>query len=699
MLRILTKGGDNEDASFDWVTCATAAVLQLSPLSIRHLKGACKGPKKAPAKASKSASGKHGTGRSSEGGEDGKVYVVLEDNVAVDLLWLASVLPRHILNTLIAEVVPPAAEAAVACEVRGGDTSGHVGWFAYVAKCLHLLCCLVQLSLEHSSLMSALLQQCHPVAVKGATGPSASDVPKSPALLVDVLLFAHTVALALRYPGEEDSDHQSDAAHASACSSGQGAADATAGADAPADHTGSSAGAGGGIGGEQDSTVGGSRPIDVVGMVLRSMALLLRTEHGIAVADDTDQALRPFRDTLVNHPKVTPAVCEGIFDSMDECFAQMTNDTIPDRRRRELKTYVEAAMEALFFCCTDGGFVADLLVCPYMRHGRALSVLKKVLYVEHVECVSLMLRWLLLFCEFEDPPSVDVLAGYDVYNGLLLSVMDRNNDAMVAWSIKSPLNPIAYDLLKAVEVFADDSNFKQGVIDTSVAAVTTVLKRGPVFNGFDKPDNIHLPFTRAFFKLIAALHCFNADVMPADQEHHFARAVVAEWRVGGGGESDWRGLEECLECLVNLPDVIRKSKHDIEELMQEDLELVQDLLASLRRLKTLPADDKGPGGKKRPSAAGKAAAAGGKGRGAKKKCDKVVEGDEDDDFEPIGKAVSKGKGAVQVQKGGEPAAKKAKTENKPAGAKTGTSRGSGSRLRMSEEDLIRQAIEASMKDA
>ena len=77
----------------------------------------------------------------------------------------------------------------------------------------------------------------------------------------------------------------------------------------------------------------------------------------------------------------------------------------------------------------------------------------------------------------------------------------------------------------------------------------------------------------------------------------------------------------------------------------------------------------------------------------------MVEGDEDDDFEPLGKAVSKGKGAVQVQKGGEPAAKKAKTENKPAGAKTGTSRGSGSRLRMSEEDLIRQAIEASMKDA
>ena len=32
--------------------------------------------------------------------------------------------------------------------------------------------------------------------------------------------------------------------------------------------------------------------------------------------------------------------------------------------------------------------------------------------------------------------------------------MDRNNDAMVEWSIKSPLNPIAYDLLKVYELKA-----------------------------------------------------------------------------------------------------------------------------------------------------------------------------------------------------------------------------------------------------
>jgi hypothetical protein len=335
----------------------------------------------------------------------------------------------------------------------------------------------------------------------------------SPALLVDVLLFSHTVALAMGYDVEAEGVADADAAASASDSSragpsGEGAETQLAIAE---DEQGGGAGTGGGGGvGEQDASVGGSHPIDVVGMVMKIMALLLRNEHS---ADE-----RPFRDQLVLHPKVTKALCEGIFDAMDECFEQITKEGVQDRRRRELKTFVEAAMEALFFCCTEQVFVADLLVCSYMRHGRALSVLRKVLYLEHVECVSLMLRWLLLFCEYEDPPSVDVLAGYDLYNKLLLGVMDRNNDAMVAWGVKSPMNPIALDLIKAVEVFADDSNFKQGVIDTTASAVATVLKRGPEYNGFNRSDRIHLPFTRGFFKLIAAMHCFNAEVMPAEQE-------------------------------------------------------------------------------------------------------------------------------------------------------------------------------------
>ena len=64
-----------------------------------------------------------------------------------------------------------------------------------------------------------------------------------------------------------------------------------------------------------------------------------------------------------------------------------------------------------------------------------------------------------------------------------------------------------------------------------------------------------------------------------------------------------------MECLANLPDTIRKSKDsNVEELMKEDLELVQDLLVTIRRIRTEPAPrttaSKGVGkGKKSPAAA------------------------------------------------------------------------------------------------
>ena len=49
--------------------------------------------------------------------------------------------------------------------------------------------------------------------------------------------------------------------------------------------------------------------------------------------------------------------------------------------------------------------------------------------------------------------------------------------------------------------------------------------------------------------------------------------------------------------------------------------------------------------------------------------------------------------------GGEGPAKKAKTGSSGGAGSGSSSRGGGSRLRLSEEDLIQQAIEASMRDA
>ena len=163
MLRVLTKGAEQEDATsaFDWIRCPAGAVLALSPLSIRHLKKACKGPRKESAKTPKSAGKKDKKGAIEE---DSRVYIVLADSSAVDVLWLGSVLPRHILNTLLSEELPAAAREGMPA---GGGKGWRSDWFAYVAKSMHLLFCLVQLGVEYPAITGAMQQQLDAAASAG----------------------------------------------------------------------------------------------------------------------------------------------------------------------------------------------------------------------------------------------------------------------------------------------------------------------------------------------------------------------------------------------------------------------------------------------------------------------------------------------------------------------------------------------------
>lgn len=179
------------------------------------------------------------------------------------------------------------------------------------------------------------------------------------------------------------------------------------------------------------------------------------------------------------------------------------------------------------------------------------------------------------------------------------------------------------------------------------------------------------------------------------------------------------GVDACLECLLNLPDTIRKSKDsNVEELMEEDLELVQDLLDTIRRIRTEPASrtaaSKGASKGKKSPAAGKEANPGvaGKARARPKKGEEEEDAAEEEEEGPAVKGKGRwGGGGGRASKGGRAAgeapAKKAKTvvQTGASGARSsGAGGGSGSsskvgrsRLRMSEEDLIQQAIEESMR--
>ena len=63
------------------------------------------------------------------------------------------------------------------------------------------------------------------------------------------------------------------------------------------------------------------------------------------------------------------------------------------------------------------------------------------------------------------------------------SIIERNNSSIVAWTAKAPFNPLAHDLLRIVEVFADDSKFRSGVNNSSAEALAILLQVSAPTNG------------------------------------------------------------------------------------------------------------------------------------------------------------------------------------------------------------------------
>jgi hypothetical protein len=100
--------------------------------------------------------------------------------------------------------------------------------------------------------------------------------------------------------------------------------------------------------------------------------------------------------------------------------------------------------QVLYFCSCDNNFNCELIVCDHLADGRAFTALKKVLLMDACpDIVTNMLRWLLLISEVEEPPIVDIMAGYDLYNRLLLGIIERNNHSMREWTAKSAYNQVS----------------------------------------------------------------------------------------------------------------------------------------------------------------------------------------------------------------------------------------------------------------
>ncbi|EKX53330.1 hypothetical protein GUITHDRAFT_101032 [Guillardia theta CCMP2712] len=630
----------------EWERDVGAAVQSLSQVNMRLMRKGCKvkpftSSSSLPSAPSSSSSSSPAA-PAKQAQVRGKLYIVLEGEKAIDLVWLGFELPDHLISVLVSERVP----SSVAAVLRKHQKSGK--WITHLSHCVNVLFCLSHLCSDFPLILENVF----------SSRPSPPNTISQSEKIVDAMLFCFTIGIAVQCskqdPAEVSQDEEDEAATVEQESRNGGDE-----SEAQGEESTTSSQADGILPG--DAVVSGTSAVDLIGHSLQVLASLLRMEcrarEGARKSEGSDQF--SFRQDLTSHKLITETICNGLFDAISIFIAEV-DETSDVKRRKELHLYISNAIEVLYYCSLDADFVADLLVSNHMQDGLSLSVLKKVLLIDQIDIVSLLLKWLLLFCEYEDPPTIDVLAGYDIYNKLLISLIERNNTAMIAWGVKQPFNPLASDLLKMVELFGDDSNFKQRVIDASSSAIAEVLKRGPDYNGFTKSDKMHLPFTRAFFKLLAALHCFNPEVMKPEEENLFVRSLKAQSK----SNEDVESIKSSLESLQNLPELSKRSKETIvEEVSEEDMELMRDLTEAF-----LQADLK----KGKPHVARKTNAGG---RGS-----------------------SKGTGGGEA--GGRVPEKSQEEFSKHTeqSRKKGRAKAQRARARLTEEEQIRLAIEASLKE-
>jgi hypothetical protein len=263
---------------------------------------------------------------------------MLENQTAVNLVWLASSLPGHLLEVLIAERAPTAAQRALPRSLSAKGSR----WIAYVNACVWLVQSLHLFDKEHAAVSQALTDSGKEQGVK---------------LLVDVLLFSFTIGIATAKScpdaGEAHSVSDCDemcepSAAGESAESRNPNSEVEEGSEEQAD--------------EGDMAQGKfdelCSPVDLVGACVRSMAGFLRKQlkssesrgkkiKGSAVIEK-GSGIVDFQQVLTGHFLVGRALVESIFDAMELFFAAVDDAT--GQRRKGLILYIAGTIEILYVC-------------------------------------------------------------------------------------------------------------------------------------------------------------------------------------------------------------------------------------------------------------------------------------------------------------------------------------------------------------
>eukprot|EP00960_Hanusia_phi_P078003 768766-Hanusia_phi.AAC.13 len=337
----------------EWERDVGAAVQSLSHVNMRMMRKGCKvKPFSSSTPSSSSSPSSSSAAPAKQAQARGKLYIMLEDEKAIDLAWLGYELPDHLIGVLISEKTPP----SVAAVLKRHQKSGR--WITHLSHCVNVLFCLANLSSDFPLIFE------HVFSSKAPPSSRTSQAEK----IVDAMLFCFTVGVAVQCSEQDQAEFSQDdddpAATVEEESRTAGGESEVQGEDST-----TSSQTDGILPG--DAVVSGSSAVDLIGHALQVLATLLRMEcrarEGGRKGEDSDQL--SFRRDLVTHSLITETICDGLFDAIS-IFISQVDETRWDGIRRSSVYFSSPGAAMTSPPSLDGDFVADLLVSNHMQDDR-----------------------------------------------------------------------------------------------------------------------------------------------------------------------------------------------------------------------------------------------------------------------------------------------------------------------------------------
>lgn len=260
--------------------------------------------------------------------------------------------------------------------------------------------------------------------------------------------------------------------------------------------------------------------------------------------------------------------------------AAAPSDSLVSNVNAELADHFTVVCTLLSYLARSGDVVALLIENEQLKNGRLWQSVSLLLQLQPPPVVMFCIMRLLysLFAS-DDPEFVDELWVRD--EGRHRAPLKRIANTVIAIvrgalvrKIVTP--PIVQEALRVIELLADDSNFKRHVTKNGCAMIFELLSFPHVDVLAAIVPNSTVPKQKLsianLLRILAGLHCFNAETQDEADKNLFVRTSVMLYR----GNAQTLDRTNVIENLKVVPNVFRVDPNRGAYMTPEELDLIMD---------------------------------------------------------------------------------------------------------------------------